>query len=91
MSQIRRMERGKLCTQSRGPGSRPFHKLQSWHKGKNRTRYVPESEVGPVREAVLGYERFCRLVAEFVELTVRNTRQEIKAEGKKARASAKEK
>ena len=42
---ITRMERGKLCTQSPGPGAAPFHKLQCWHQGKNHTRYVPADEV----------------------------------------------
>jgi hypothetical protein len=37
---ITRMERGKLCVQSRGPSARPFYKLQCWNKGRNQTRYV---------------------------------------------------
>jgi hypothetical protein len=37
---ITRMERGKLCQQSRGPGHPAFHKLQCWRQGGNQTRYV---------------------------------------------------
>jgi hypothetical protein len=71
---ITRMERGKLCQQSRSPGHPPFHKLQCWHQGGNQTRYVPAEEVAPVREALAGHERFQQLAEEFVDLTVAQTR-----------------
>jgi hypothetical protein len=71
---ITRMERGKLCAQSRGPASAPFYKLQCWHQGRNQTRYVPAQEVTAVQEALAGHDRFQRLAEEFVELTVARTR-----------------
>jgi hypothetical protein len=71
---ITRMERGKLCVQSRGPSHSPFHKLQCWHQGRNQTRYVPAEEVPSVQEALAGHERFQRLAEEFVDLTVIQTR-----------------
>ena len=71
---ITRMERGKLCVQSRGPASPPFHKLQCWHKGQNQTRYVPAQEVAAVREALAGHERFQQLAEEFADLTIAQTR-----------------
>jgi len=71
---ITRMERGKLCVQSRGPASPPFYKLQCWHEGKNQTRYVPVEEVAAVQEALAGHERFQRLAREFVDLTIAQTR-----------------
>lgn len=71
---ITRMERGKLCPQSRGPGTASFYKLQCWHQGKNQTRYVPPAEVAAVQEALAGHDRFQRLAAEFVDLTVTQTR-----------------
>lgn len=74
INSITRMERGKLCAQSRGPARPPFYKLQCWHKGKNQTRYVPAEEVSPVQEALAGHERFQRLAEEFVDLTVAQTR-----------------
>jgi len=80
---ITRMERGKLCAQSRGPVSAPFYKLQCWHKGKNHTRYVPAQEVTLVKEALAGHDRFQRLAQEFVELTVAQTRASDAQERKK--------
>src|SRR5215472_17622090 len=71
---ITRMERGKLCAQSRGPSAPPFYKLQCWHKGRNETRYVPAEEVASVKEALAGHEQFQKLAQEFVELTVSRTR-----------------
>jgi hypothetical protein len=80
---ITRMERGKLCTQSPGPGARPFHKLQFWHHGKNQTRYVPAHEVAALQEALAGHQRFQELAEEFVELTVALTRAELASDAKK--------
>src|ERR1700689_492888 len=71
---ITRMERGKLCLQSRGPAAPPFYKLQCWHKGRNETRYVPAQEVDSVKEALAGHERFQKLAQEFAELTISRTR-----------------
>jgi hypothetical protein len=83
MNSITRMERGKLCTQSQGPGAPPFYKLQCWHEGKNHTRYVPAHEVEPLKEALAGHQRFQQLAQEFVDLTVAMTRQEREAGRKK--------
>jgi hypothetical protein len=80
---ITRMERGKLCPQSRGPGSAPFYKLQCWHQGKNQTRYVPAAELATVQEALAGHERFQRLAQEFVDLTIGQTRAATAAGSKK--------
>ena len=83
MNSLTRMERGKLCQQSRGPGTAPFHKLQCWHQGKNHTRYVPADEVPTLQEALAGHQRFQALAEEFVELTVTQTRQEAAAADRK--------
>ena len=83
MNSITRMERGKLCTQSLGPSSPPFHKLQCWHQGKNHTRYVPAHEVAVLQEALAAHQRFQQLAEEFVDLTVAMTRQETAADRKK--------
>lgn len=83
MQSITRMERGKLCTQSRGPASAPFYKLQCWQNGKNLTRYVPSDEVPALQQALAGHERFQRLAKDFVELTVAHTRAEPEADAKK--------
>lgn len=83
MNTITRMERGRLCTQSRGPGCAPFHKLQCWHRGKNHTRYVPAYELPVLQQALAGHQRFQELAEEFVDLTVAMTRQEAEADRKK--------
>jgi hypothetical protein len=80
---ITRMERGKLCTQSPGPGGAPFHKLQCWHQGKNHTRYVPADEVPALQEALAEHQRFQALAEDFVELTVALTRAEQATDAKK--------
>ena len=83
MNRLTRMERGKLCRQSRGPGTTPFFKLQCWQRGKNHTRYVPADEV-PARQAALAnHQRFQELAEQFVTLTVAHTRQEAAADRKK--------
>jgi hypothetical protein len=83
MNTLTRMERGKLCRQSRGPGTPPFFKLQCWHQGKNRTRYVPADEVSAVQEALANHRRFQQLAEQFVTLTVAQTRQQAADERKK--------
>jgi len=83
MNTITRMERGKLCCQSRGPAAVPFYKLQAWHQGKNHTRYVPADEVPALQQALAGHQRFAQLAEEFITLTVAQTRQEAVAERKK--------
>ena len=83
MNAITRMERGKLCTQSRGPGAAPFYKLQCWRNGKNCTRYVPQAEVPALQEALAGHQRFQELAEEFVDLTVARTQAQAVAERKK--------
>jgi hypothetical protein len=86
---ITRMERGKLCVQSQGPDKPPFYKLQCWHQGKNQTRYVPATEVASVQAALAEHERFQQLAAEFVELTVQQTRTADATERKKNFKSSK--
>lgn len=83
MGTLTRMERGKLCCQSRGAGTAPFYKLQAWHQGQNHTRYVPAAEVPAVQEALANHGRFQALAEEFVALTVAQTRQETASDRKK--------
>lgn len=83
MKALTRMERGKLCSQSRGPGCPPFYKLQCWQQGRNHTRYVPADEVPALQEALANHQRFQEMAEEFVSLTVAQTRQETAADRKK--------
>ncbi|HEY3861374.1 MAG TPA: hypothetical protein VGO59_05745, partial [Verrucomicrobiae bacterium] len=47
-------QRGKLSAYSfqERVGGGPYHKLQHWQEGKNRTRYVPSDEVAEVEAAL---------------------------------------
>ena len=83
MNTLTHMERGKLCRQSRGPGTTPFFKLQHWQRGKNHTRYVPTDEVPALQEALANHQRFQELAEQFVTLTVAHTRQAAAADRKK--------
>ncbi|HOW80866.1 MAG TPA: hypothetical protein PK406_15600 [Verrucomicrobiota bacterium] len=83
MNTLTSRERGKLCRQSRDPGTTPFFKLQCWQRGKNHTRYVPAQEVPALQEALANHQRFQALAEQFVTLTVGHTRQAAATDRKK--------
>jgi len=72
MSQIMRMERGKLCQM---PG-RPHFNHQTWREGRNVVRYVPAEQVAYLSEALEGYKKFTQLAQEYAEEVIKQTRQE---------------
>lgn len=86
IADITTMERGKLSTYSleAGPdaGGR-YHKLQRWENGKNHTRHVPTEEVPAVQAAVAGYAQYQQLTAQYADLVVAETRQDIAGSKKK--------
>ena len=74
------MERGKLSTYSskeRSGAAGPYHKLQHWEAGKNKTRYVPADEVPAVQAALAGYGQYQQLTEQYAELVIAETRQNI--------------
>lgn len=80
------MERGKLSTYSLGAGpsaAGPYYKLQRWEDGKNHTQHVPAEAVPAVQAAVAGYARFQQLTAQYAELVIAETRQQLAAVKKK--------
>jgi len=88
MQSVTRMERGTLSEEYRervidGKVVRrgPYYKHQCWEHGKNMSRRVPVEEVFVLKEALAGYETFQRMSSEYVETTIRLTRQA--QEGKK--------
>jgi hypothetical protein len=91
MEQIQSMEFGALAEEYRTRTvdgvevvSGPYFKHQQWKDGRNCSRRVPPEEAGLLREAIDGRQRFEKLAAEFVELTVAATRsQTAMPEGKK--------
>ena len=67
------MERGKLCRMRRG--SKVYYNHQAWVKGRNQVRYVQAGEVPALREALKGYKKFLRLVEEYADAAIRETRK----------------
>jgi|SRR5882672_7962443 len=74
------MERGKLCAYSfkqRSGTSGPYHKLQHWEQGKNKTRYIPADELPAVEAALAGYAQCQQLTEQYAQLVIDETRQSI--------------
>ena len=72
------MERGKLCAYSfkeRSNTVGPYHKLQHWENGKNKTRYVPSDEVPAVESALAGFAQYRQLTEAYADLVIAETRQ----------------
>jgi hypothetical protein len=82
MGQIQSMERGKICVLRQGPNG-PYYNHQTWEDGKNASRYVPSDQVGPLQEAIAGYQEFERLAQQYVGLMVQKTRAARAAGSKK--------
>lgn len=84
------MERGKLSAYSfkeRSGRCGPYHKLQSWLDGENRTRYVPADELPAVQAALEGYALYEKLTRQYADLVIAQTRLNI-AGSKKKRSPA---
>jgi uncharacterized protein DUF6788 len=79
------MERGKLSSYSfkdRSVASGPYHKLQHWENGKNKTRYIPTEELEAVQAALAGYAQYQELTEQYAQLVIVQTRQNIAASKK---------
>ena len=82
IAQIQRLDRGTLNVIRQGPqGS--YYNHQCYEAGRNVSRYVPGQQVADLKEAIEGYRRFQKLVAQYVELMVEKTRAERQAGLKK--------
>jgi hypothetical protein len=83
MTQIERMERGKLCRM----GGRPHYNHQTWRQGRNVVRYVPAEQAPFVQKAIEGYALFMKLAEQYADEVIRQTRREYeKAFPKKQRS-----
>ena len=82
ITQIQRMERGKLRVMRQGPEG-PYYHLQSWEKGKNFNRYVPRAQLAAYAEALAGYQKFQQLVDQYAQGMIQKTRAELAASKKK--------
>ncbi len=79
---IKVMEPGKLCLLRRGPTG-PYYNHQTWEKGRNVCRYVPREQAAALRQAIAGYRRFQKLMAQYVELMAKQSRAKRSLGGKK--------
>lgn len=77
MIAIRLMERGKLCSMKNG---RHFNH-QVWRNGRNVVRYIPNDQLSRMKKAIAGYQRFTKLVDQYVNLIVARTRKEAGTRG----------
>jgi hypothetical protein len=85
---IERMEPGKLCVIREGPQG-PYFNLQSREGGKPVSRYVPREQAEEVRQHTENYRHFERLVEEYAQLIITQTRKErITAQKKGLRRSS---
>ena len=76
IAQIQHMERGKLCILRAGPQG-PYYNHQTWEKGGNVSRYVPQDQVPSLQQAIAGYEQFQNLMEQYAQLIIRKTRAEL--------------
>ena len=82
ISQIQRMEPGKLCVIGQGPNG-PYYNLQCREHGKTLSRYVPGGQSAVVAEHTANYRRFHDLVGQYAELVIAQTRAERESGAKK--------
>jgi hypothetical protein len=85
ITQIQRMERGKLRVMRQGPDGAYYH-LQSWEEGKNFNRYVPRDQLPAYQEALDGYQRFQQLTEQYAQGVIHKTRAELATSKKKNRS-----
>jgi len=74
---LQQMERGKLCRMRRGPKG-DYYNHQTWEKGKNVVRYVPQDQVTSLKHAIAGYQKFLHLTQIYADEIIRRTRQSHK-------------
>jgi len=84
IAQIQLMERGKLSAytfRERAAPTTPYYKLQAWEKGKNVTRYIRSEQVPLVKAALAGHAQFQDLVAQYAQLVIDQTREQLASVG----------
>jgi hypothetical protein len=82
IAQIQRLDRGTVSIIRQGPEG-PYYNHQCYEQGRNTSRYVPREQVPALKEAIEGYQRFEKLLEQYVELVVSRTRTERQSGSKK--------
>ena len=77
------MERGKLCVLRQGPEG-PYYNHQTWEKGKNVSRYIPQDQVPALQQAIAGFRQFENLTDQYAQVVIQRTRAELAAGLKKS-------
>ena len=70
------MEHGSLSVIRQGPNG-PYYNLNSWEKGTNQCRYIPQEKVPQVQRAIEGYQKFQQLTEQYAQGLVEQTRAQL--------------
>lgn len=81
IANIERMEPGKLCIIGQGKNG-PFYNLQCRENGKPISRYVSRDQLEEVKENTENYRIFQKLVDQYAQQIITQTREE-RLNGKK--------
>lgn len=77
---IDEMRPGSLTEQFRDPNAeRGYYQLSYTHGGRGRTEYVSRDFVSDVRRQIENYKRFKELTAEWVDLSIEQSRLKMKS------------
>jgi len=84
LQKITEMRPGSLTRQYRIPQDKvgPYYQLSYTHKMKSHTEYVRKECVAEIREHISHYQRFKRLVQQWVELAIEHSKVQM-GKGKK--------
>lgn len=92
MAALHTMEEGSLKEEYRtgasGTKTGPYFKHQVWRDGANVSQRIRPEDVPPLSTAIANRQKFEALSAEFVKLTVADTRQNYLPEGLKKKISS---
>ena len=74
------MRPGSLTRQYKDPESQrgPYYQLSYTRGRKSRTEYIPRDRVREVRRQIGNYKRFKALTAEWIDLSIEQSRLAIK-------------
>jgi hypothetical protein len=78
---IDEMRPGSLTEQFKDPNDQrgAYYQLNYWQGGRTRTEYVSRDSVRDVRRQVGNYKRFKALTAEWIDLSIEQSRLKMKS------------
>lgn len=79
ISQITRMERGKLCKIRTSSTGTDYYNLQSWENGHNVVRYIPQHKVQDIQKGIAGYKKFIELTQKYADEVIALNHKEDKS------------